>query len=201
MINRIHLKHYFQSIKGNKRMSDKSEDKIGISISINDINDWGIFYYKAVGNTMKITLEKAIEVKRNLTRAKIRHEPLDGIDLTKGKLNDCVFNDCSMVGVKFNGTRCARAAFMYVNLDRSDISNQEMINWQFTTCQLTNIDFGELDMTHCIFDGVDFAGSDLSKAKYDIGQFDNCYMTGTKMNPDPLQQTKRIKAVDLDNPN
>ena len=180
-------------------MSDKSEDKIGIDI--NDINDWAIFYYEAVGNTMKITLEKAIEVKHNLTRAKISHESLEGIDLTNGKLNDCVFNDCQMAGAKFNGTSCINAKFMYVNLDRADISNQEMIDWQFTTSELTNINFGELDITGSVFDGVDFAGSDLSKAKYHISQFDNCYMAGAKMNPDPLEHTKPIKEVDLEHPN
>lgn len=163
-------------------MNDEPKEEINITIFDADV--YIIYDYKAVDNTMKLTLEKGIQDKVNLTRASIEDKILDGIDLTNGKLNGCIFNGCSMIGVKFNGTRCANAEFNYVNMDKADISNQKLIDWRFKTSQLTNIDFGELDLTCCVFDGVDFTNSDLSKAKYELIQFRNCYMDGAKMNPD-----------------
>lgn len=162
-------------------MKDESKEATTYYIVSND--DVRIYSYSVIDNTEEITLQQAIKEKANLTTAKLEGYNLDGVDLTKGKLNDCVFKSCSLVGAKFNGTRCARAEFKYVNMDMAYIVNQELFYWKFTNSQLTNINFGELDLTDCKFDGVDFAGSDLSKAKYYTGQFDNCYLDGTKMNP------------------
>ena len=180
-------------------MHDNSKKEI--EINIRDIDNYGIYTYDALGNTIKTALEKAIEEEHNLTRAKFKHENLSGVDLTNGKLNDCVFNGCSLVGAKFNGTKCANARFDHVNLNRAEISNQALNGWHFRSSQLTNIDFGELDLTDCVFDGVDFVGSNLSKAKYHISQFENCYMVGVKMKPDPLESIKPIKQVDPESPN
>lgn len=188
-------------------MNDKSEEKICIDITDPDV--YTLYSYTAVGNTMAITLEKAIKEKVNLTRAGIYSifgTTLDGVDLTNGKMNGCTFSDCSMVGAKFDGTSCLCAKFTYVNMDRAIITNQNLYGWKFKTSKLTNIDFGELDLTRCDFDGVDFAGSDLSTAKYHIDQFEYCYMDGAKMNPNPapselVECGKPIKPVDLANPN
>lgn len=93
------------------------------------------------------------------------HCNMSMLDLRDTAFDKVVFDQCKLVGARFDMCRDFGLSFRFVNcvLNYASFNRKVIRKTVFTGCQLQGVDFMETDLTQAVFNDCDFSGAQFDR--------------------------------------
>ena len=136
----------------------------------------------------------------NMTESRIKRLSLRAIELdhlvaantdwSEAILDDVIFRDSKLTGIKLNESRFATVHFIHCKVDFSQFQGIKAKKIVFDHCELANAYFNNADLKVAIFHNCDLSRVDFSQAKLLGADFRGSSIEGIRIDPTKLPKVK-----------
>ncbi len=118
------------------------------------------------------------------------------VNLVETQLNDVRFNNCKILGVKFEycNPNLFRVGFRGCTLNHSTFYQMRMKKTLFRNCQLQEVDFTETILHEAVFDQCDLTGAAFSYTQLQKANFSTAF--NFTIDPETNQLKKAVFSCD-----
>jgi uncharacterized protein YjbI with pentapeptide repeats len=147
-----------------------------------------LFSHECEGNTIKLTLEKAVSVGADLVGANLVGANLVGADLVNARLNGANLVNANLVGAglvftNLEGANLAGANLVNANLDRARLAGACLYGANLVNAGLVNANLAGADLYGASLDGANLKDANLASANLDGADLAGANLEGVDLDP------------------